>query len=68
MSNTAKRVLAVWSSLTPTEREEALKLINDYENANDKRKEEIGLESLNESLSTTINFGPLGGGCPYCGK
>lgn len=72
MSNTAKRVLAVWASLTPTEREEAIKLINDYQNADDKRKKEIAMESLSESRSivksTTMNFGPLGGGCPYCGK
>ncbi len=72
MSNTTKRVLAVWASLTPTEREEAINLINDYQKADDKRKKEIALESLNESRSivksTTMNFGPLGGGCPYCGK
>ncbi len=72
MSNTAKRVLAVWASLTPAEREEAIKLVNDYQNADDKRKKEIATESLNESRtvvkSTTMNFGPLGGGCPYCGK
>lgn len=73
MSNTAKRVLAVWTSLTPTEREEAIKLINDYQNADENRKKVIALESLNESRSvvkssTTMNFGPLGGGCPYCGK
>lgn len=72
MSNTAKRVLAVWASLTPVEREDAIKLVNDYQNADDKRKKEIATESLNESRtiakSTTMNFGPLGGGCPYCGK
>jgi hypothetical protein len=73
MSNKAKRVLAVWASLTSAERDEAVKLINDYQNADEKRKKEIMLESLNESRSfskssTTMNFGPLGGGCPYCGK
>ena len=58
--------------MTPAEREEAIKLVNDYQNADDKRKKEIATESLNESRtvvkSTTMNFGPLGGGCPYCGK
>lgn len=64
--------MAVWASLTTAEREEAVKLINEYQNADEVRKKEIAMESLNESRrlqkSTTMNFGPLGGGCPYCGK
>ncbi|HCT7915536.1 hypothetical protein [Pseudomonas xantholysinigenes] len=72
MSEKAKRVLSVWVSLTPEEREEAVKLINEYQNADERKKKEISLESLNEShwfaKSTTMNFGPLGGECPYCGK
>ncbi|MDA8503802.1 hypothetical protein NNO02_15235 [Citrobacter sp. Awk 2] len=72
MSDKAKRVLAIWTSLTEAEREEAVELINEFQNANEKRKEEIAMESFNESASlrksTTMNFGPLGGGCPYCGK
>ncbi|HCI4281135.1 TPA: hypothetical protein NO555_004486 [Klebsiella variicola subsp. variicola] len=72
MSDKAKRVLAVWSTLTKAERDEAIKLINNFQNSDEKRKEEIALESFNESASlrksTTMNFGPLGGGCPYCGK
>ncbi|MEH0876574.1 hypothetical protein QM999_18125 [Pectobacterium cacticida] len=72
MSEKAKRVLAVWVSLTQAERNEAVKLINEYQNADEKKRQEISLESLNESRSvvksTTMNFGPLGGGCPYCGK
>ena len=73
MSDKAKRVLTVWSSLTAAEREEAVKLINEYQNADEKRRKEMAMESLSESRSlqkssTTMNFGPLGGGCPYCGK
>ena len=72
MSDKAKRVLAVWASLTSEERKEAVKLVNEYQNADEKRQREIGLESLKESRSivksATMNFGPLGGGCPYCGK
>lgn len=60
MSNTAKRVLAVWASLTPAEREDAITLINDYQSADDKRKKEIALESINDSRSiaksTTMNW------------
>jgi hypothetical protein len=73
MSDKAKRVLTVWSSLTAAEREEAVKLINEYQNADEKRRKEMAMESLSESRAlqksaTTMNFGPLGGGCPYCGK
>lgn len=69
MSEKAKRVLAVWVSLTPAERDEAVNLINEYQNADEKKRQLISLESLNESRSVVkINFGPLGGGCPYCGK
>ena len=72
MSGNAKRVLAVWSSLTAVERDEAVRLINEYQNSDEKRKKEIAMESLNESRmirkSNTMNFGPLGGGCPYCGN
>lgn len=77
MSDNAKRVMAVWVSLTPAERAEAVQLINEYQNADEKKKKELDLESLLESLnesrsfmksSPTMNFGPLGGGCPYCGK
>lgn len=73
MSDNAKRVMAVWVSLTPAEMAEAVKLINEYQNADEKKKSAIANESLSESRSlvkssTTMNFGPLGGGCPYCGK
>ena len=72
MSDKAKRILAVWTTLSPDEREDAVKLINEYQNADSVRRNEIATESLNESRtlqkSTTVNFGPLGGGCPYCGK
>ncbi|MBK3447549.1 MULTISPECIES: hypothetical protein [Pseudomonadaceae] len=72
MSNNAKRVLAVWTGLTQAERDEAVALLNEYQNANKKRREEIAMASLSESYlvkgSTTMNFGPLGGGCAYCGK
>ena len=72
MSDKAKRVLAVWTTLSAVERKEAIELINNYERADENRKKEIATESLNESRtlqkSTTVNFGPLGGGCPYCGK
>lgn len=72
MSEKAKRVLAVWVSLTPKEREEAINLINEYQNADENKRHEISLEALNESRlvlkSTTMNFGPLGSGCLYCGK
>ena len=71
MSDKANRVMAVWVSLTPAEKAEAIKLINEYQKADGKNK--IALDSLHESRSlvkssTTMNFGPLGGGCPYCGK
>lgn len=73
MSDSAKRMMAVWVSLTPAERAEAVQLINAFQNADEEKKKEIALDSLNESRSfvkssTTMNFGPLGGGCPYCGK
>lgn len=73
MSDSAKRVMVVWVSLTSLERAEAVRLINEYQNADGKKREEIALESINESrslvkLSTTMNFGPLDGGCPYCGR
>lgn len=72
MSDKARRVLAVWTSLTQDERDEAVVLLNEYQNAKPKRKDEIAMESLNESYfvkgSTTMNFGPLGGGCAFCGK
>ena len=73
MSDTAKRVLVVWASLTRVEREQAIKLIKEYEDADTNRKKEMALEALNESrlmekASTTMNFGPLNGRCPYCGK
>lgn len=72
MSSKAKRVLAVWASLSSDERSEAVKLINEYQNADKKRKDEMTMESLSEGRtfhkSTTMNFGPLSGKCPYCGK
>jgi hypothetical protein len=73
MSNNAKRVMAVWVSLTPEERADAVRLINEYQEADEKEKEKIALESLDlfrsrVKSSTTMNFGPLGGKCPYCGK
>jgi hypothetical protein len=78
MRDTAKRVLVVWASLTRVEREQAIKLIKEYEDADTNRKKEMALEALNESrlmekastekASTTMNFGPLNGRCPYCGK
>jgi len=72
MSDKAKRVLAVWTSLTQAERDEAVELLNEFQRANKKRKEEIAMESLSESYfvkgSTTMNFGPLGGGCALCGR
>jgi len=72
MTDKAKRVLAVWASLTQAERDEAVDLLNEFQRANRSRKEEIAMESLSESYftkgSTTMNFGPLGGGCVYCGK
>jgi len=72
MSDNTKRVMAVWVSLTPAERAEAVRLINEYQNADEKTKEEIALESIHESRSlvksSKMNFGPLGGECPYCGK
>jgi len=72
MSDKAKRVLAVWTTLTPSEREEAVKLINEYQDADKKKQDEIAMESMNESYivkgSTTMNFGPLGGGCAFCGR
>ncbi len=72
MSDKAKLVLAVWSSLTDAERDEAVKLLNEYQNGDEKRRKELALESINEAStvrkSLSMNFGPLGGGCPYCGK
>jgi hypothetical protein len=72
MTDKAKRVLAVWTSLTEAEREEAVKLLNEFQEANKQRQEEITMESLSKSYfvkgSTTMNFGPLGGGCAFCGK
>ncbi|MGE1094701.1 hypothetical protein [Pseudomonas zeae] len=72
MTDKAKRVLAVWASLTQAERDEAVELLNEFQRANVQQKEKIALESLSESYfikgSPTMNFGPLGGGCVYCGK
>lgn len=72
MGSNAKRVLAVWASLTSDERQEAVEYINEYQNASEDKRRDLGIESLKESRSvsksTTMNFGPLGDGCPYCGK
>ncbi|NKF95637.1 hypothetical protein GO290_02735 [Ralstonia solanacearum] len=72
MSDKAKRVLAVWVSLTDAERAAAVGLINEFQNADKARRDQIALEHLNESRTvqkaTTMNFGPLQGGCPYCGR
>jgi two-component system response regulator YesN len=66
--NIQKTIISVANELSQSE----IKLINDYERADENQKYEIATESLNESRtlqkSITVNFGPLGGECPYCGK
>ncbi|MFZ2852617.1 MAG: hypothetical protein WAZ34_00725 [Rhodocyclaceae bacterium] len=73
MSTNSSRVFAAWAALSPTERNEVVKLINEYQKAMPDEKDKMTLEHLNESSqhtkkSLSVNFGPLSGGCPMCGK
>jgi len=69
MSDKAKRVLSAWLSLTSEERAEALRLVNEFINGSNARKQQITTEAL-DSVNQ-LDFGPLknsGAKCPYCGK
>jgi hypothetical protein len=75
MSIKTSRVFAAWAQLTPAERTEVIGLINKYQEAKTQtEKEGIAVEHINESKrsfivkSTTMNFGPVPGTCPTCGR
>lgn len=72
MKEKAKRLLAVWATLTDEEIEDAIELINEYQDNPSARKKALVEKILRESYSirksTTITFGPIDERCPYCGK
>jgi hypothetical protein len=73
MNTKSSRVFAAWAALSSSERSEVVQLINEYQNSKPEDRSRLALEHLNESRqhivkSSSVNFGPLSGGCPMCGK
>ena len=66
MNEKTRKVFNGWLGLSNSERREFLEAIRDYDSANDSRKTEIR-ESIRNSV-TKMQTGPLGGGCPCCGR
>jgi len=61
-----KKVFNGWLGLTAEERREFETAIRDYNNAADSRRVDIR-ESVRKS-ATRMETGPLGSGCPCCGR
>jgi hypothetical protein len=75
MSIKTSRVFAAFSQLTLVERNEVVGLIKKYQEAKTPSEQQtIAVEHINESKrsfiakSTTMNFGPVPGACPTCGR
>lgn len=75
MSIKTSRVFAAWTELDASERNEVVGLINKFQEAKTTtEKQSIAAEHINESKrsyvakSTTMNFGPVPGACPTCGR
>jgi uncharacterized protein Yka (UPF0111/DUF47 family) len=66
MNEKTQRVFNGWVQLSSAERRDFQDAIRDYESASDSRKTEIR-ESMRKS-ATKMQTGPLGGGCPCCGR
>jgi len=66
MNEKTKRVFNGWLALNDAERRDFVNAASDYSEGNDSHKTEIR-ESIRKS-ATSMELGPLGRGCPCCGR
>jgi hypothetical protein len=71
MSDNVSKVVGAFLKLTPSEKNRAIEVIAKLRAAQSPLTERqivksFGLESFENA--TTINFAPIPGGCPACGK
>jgi hypothetical protein len=68
MSKNVENILKAFVSLSNTEKNQLLSIIQEVGLGGENRTRQI-FESFGlESLSTTVNFAPTPGACPACGK
>lgn len=65
MTDAAKKVLAGFARLSQSERSEVIEKMNEFINADVVRREQFR-ESFEKSAGVTA--GPVGTGCPCCGR
>jgi acyl-coenzyme A synthetase/AMP-(fatty) acid ligase len=59
-------VMKGFTALNSAERDEFVEELNKYRSG--KTQDAILRKSLDEATRTTMNFGPIPGGCPCCGR
>lgn len=65
MSSKAKRVFSGWLELTPSEQLEFDQEVKKYTTSSSERKQTLK-KGVRDSIS--LQTGPLGSNCPYCGR
>jgi hypothetical protein len=66
MNEKTKKVFRGWIALGYSDKQEFRKAMDEYDSASDRRKTEIS-ESVRSSVEK-MDTGPLGSGCPCCGR
>jgi len=67
MNEKTNKVFNGWLGLTTDERREFDKAVRDYNNETESGKTTLR-ESVGKTAGTRMETGPLGRGCPCCGR
>jgi hypothetical protein len=68
MTSKVAKVLRGFVELTDAERSELIEEINKYQRGDRTLRETIKRNAGDAVKGSTVNFGPVPGGCPCCGR